>query len=82
MAGAGATGAQLPSPHAPAHLAAVNAAVTADAKQAADLWRSRGGQQYFAARGCVHVPEDLSRGLLGLILKKVAGVADAVVCQL
>lgn len=62
--------AHLSAPHAPVYLAAVNTAVKGNAKQAADMWRSREGQQYFVARGCFHVPEDLSRGLLGLILKK------------
>ena len=49
---------------------------------AAELWRSRTGQQYFVARGCFHVPEELNTALLGLILKKVAGVPAEVVRQL
>ena len=48
---------------------------------AAELWRSRTGQQ-FVARGFFHVPEELNTALLGLILKKVAGVPAEVVRQL
>lgn len=74
--------AHLSAPHAPVYLAAVNTAVKGNAKQAADMWRSREGQQYFVARGCSHVSEDLSRSLLGLILKKVTDASDAVLDHL
>ena len=50
--------------------------VKTNAKQAADLWKSREGQQYCVARGGFHVPEELSHSPLGLILRKVAGVSD------
>ena len=59
MPGAGAMGVPPPvAPQAPGQLAAAEAAAKANAKMAAELWRSRAGQQYFVARGCFHVPEE------------------------
>lgn len=62
------TSPSAPHPSSPDHRQLV---FKANAKQAVDLGNSREGQQYLVARGCCHVPEDLSRGLLGLILKKL-----------
>ena len=72
---------QPPGLQGPGQSAAINAAVKANARQAADLWRFRERQQYYTARGGFHVPKELSRSLLGLILRKVAGVSDNVVRQ-
>ena len=83
LPGAGAMGVPPPAAQqAPGQLAAASAAAKANAKMAAELWRSRAGQQYFVARGCFHVPEEVNTALLGLILKKVAGVSAEVVRQL
>ena len=70
------------APQAPGQLAAAEAAAKANAKMAAELWRSRAGQQYLVTRGCFYLPEEVNTALLGLIPKNVAGVPAEVVRQL
>ena len=65
----------------PAHVNKVTAAAKANAKQAADMWRSTGGQRYLMGRGRIHVSEDTLGGMLRMTLKHAAAVADAVVQQ-
>ena len=55
-------------------LADASAAAKTNDKVSAELWRSRTGHQYFVARGCFHVPDELNTALMGLIRKKVEGV--------
>ena len=76
-------GAQPYPPHqSPHELASVSAAVNANAKATADLWRSREGQRFHMARGCFHMPEEMYLSLVSLLLKKVAGVSQGMVRQL
>ena len=83
MLGAGAMRVAPPAAEqAPGQLAAASAAAKANANMAAEMWRSRAGPKYFVARGCFHVPEELNTALLGLILKKVAGMPAEGVRQL
>ena len=70
LQGTGAMGVQQPPGlQGPGQSAVVNAARKANARQAANLWRFRERQEYYMARGGFHGPEELSRSLLGLILR-------------
>ena len=74
LPGAGAVGVPPPAAQqASGQLATASAAAKANAKLAAERWRSHAGQQCFVARGCFYVPKELNTALLGLILKKAFG---------
>ena len=57
-------------------------AIKANARLAAELWRSLAGAKYFLARGGFSVAEELSPDLLRLVLKKIASVSVACTTQL
>ena len=83
LGGIGAIGAQLYSLHeSPNELAAVSAAVKAEAKALADPWWSREGQRFYMARECFYLPEEMSLILVSLLIQTVSGASDGVVRQL
>eukprot|EP00904_Undaria_pinnatifida_P000992 jgi/Undpi1/10894/HiC_scaffold_3.g01420.m1 len=63
-------------------LAAATAAIKANARLAAEVWRSMAGTKYFIARGSFSVAEPLTPDILGFILKEVASVSPASTKQL
>eukprot|EP00904_Undaria_pinnatifida_P009624 jgi/Undpi1/5792/HiC_scaffold_2.g01066.m1 len=63
-------------------LAAATAAIKANARLAAEVWRSMAGAKYFIARGSFSVAEPLTPDILGFILKEVASVSPASTKQL
>ena len=58
-------------------LAAVTAAIKANARLAAEVWRSMAGTKYFITRGSFSVAEPLTPDILGFILKEVSSVSSA-----
>eukprot|EP00904_Undaria_pinnatifida_P010033 jgi/Undpi1/615/HiC_scaffold_10.g04079.m1 len=62
--------------------AATTAAINANARLAADVWRSMAGTKYFLARGNFSVAEELTPDIQRFILKKVAGFTTATTRQL
>lgn len=69
----------LPPPQGPSEQAAFRAAAKAHGKVTADLWRPREGQKFYVARGCFHVSEGMSHGLVCHVLTTVAGALDGAV---
>ena len=80
--GPGGLGAQPPLVFSPPQAAATTAAIKANARLAADVWRSMAGTKYFLARGSFSVAEELTPDIQRFILKKVAGVTTATTRQL
>eukprot|EP00904_Undaria_pinnatifida_P012463 jgi/Undpi1/8347/HiC_scaffold_25.g10815.m1 len=63
-------------------LAAATAAIKANARLAAEVWRSIAGTMYFIACGSFSVAEPLTPDILGFILEEVASVSPASTKQL